>query len=288
VVAVSGVSIHVDPGETVGLVGESGSGKSTVGRLALGLLKPDAGSVFYRGDDILSMKPDKRMLMRRRLSAVFQDPNSSLDPRMKVGDSLAEPLKIHGLWNGDGEARVEDMLSRVGLQAGAAARFPHEFSGGQRQRLAIARALMLDPEMVICDEPVSSLDPSVQAQVINLLLEQKRALGLAYLFISHDLGVVRHVSDRIAVLYSGRLVECGPAREFDGGGMHPYTRLLFGSVPGGARAGGVDALPFEGIAGEGCPFRPRCVSAAGECGAGFPPEILASPGHMVACHKVAA
>ena len=229
--AVVDVSLAVHPGETLGLVGESGSGKSTAGRIAVGLTTPDAGAVFFEGREIGTDNAALRKL-RRRVAVVFQDPYSSLDPRMRIGRSVAEPLKIHGLWDRDGPDRVVTMLARVGLSRESARRFPHEFSGGQRQRIAIARALMLDPALVICDEPVSALDASVQAQILNLLLELRETLKLAYLFISHDLGVVRHVSDRVAVMYRGRIVETGPAERVCTKPEHEYTRLLFNSIPG--------------------------------------------------------
>jgi peptide/nickel transport system ATP-binding protein len=234
VLAVDGVSLEVRPGETLGLVGESGSGKSTAGRIALGVTAPDAGRVLFEGADIAADRA-ARARMRRRVSMVFQDPYSSLDPRMRIGTSLAEPLRIHRLWDASGEAKVQAALDRVGLPADTARRFPHEFSGGQRQRIAIARALMLDPALVVCDEPVSALDASVQAQVLNLLLDLRTTLNLAYLFISHDLGVVRHVSDRVAVMKDGRIVEHGPAAQVCEHPAHEYTRTLFGSIPGRSR-----------------------------------------------------
>jgi oligopeptide transport system ATP-binding protein len=229
--AVDNVTLAVRPGETLGLVGESGSGKSTVGRIAIGLTRPDAGAVLFEGRDI-AVDRVARADLRLRVAIVFQDPYSSLDPRMRVGASLAEPLKIHGRWDKEGSGRVAQALGRVGLPPGAARRYPHEFSGGQRQRVAIARALMLDPALVICDEPVSALDASVQAQILNLLLDLRTTLNLAYLFISHDLGVIRHVSDRVAVMRRGKIVEEGSAEQVCTRPAHDYTRLLFDSIPG--------------------------------------------------------
>ena len=231
VAAVDNVTLAVRHGETLGLVGESGSGKSTVGRIAIGLTRPDTGAVLFEGRDI-AVDRGARAGLRRRVAIVFQDPYSSLDPRMRVGTSLAEPIKIHGMWDKGGTDRVAAALKRVGLPPEAARRYPHEFSGGQRQRVAIARALMLDPALVICDEPVSALDASVQAQVINLLLDLRATLNLAYLFISHDLGVIRHVSDRVAVMRRGKIVEEGPAGQVCTDPAHEYTKLLFNSIPG--------------------------------------------------------
>jgi peptide/nickel transport system ATP-binding protein len=232
VAALDGVSLHVMPGETLGLVGESGSGKSTAGRVLLGLLTPGSGSVMFRGMEISRMDAFERKVFRIRVSAVFQDPGSSLDPRMTIRRSLAEPLVINGLWEETGEERVCEMVCRVGMDPSCLDRRPHEFSGGQRQRIAIARALMLKPSLVICDEPVSALDPSVQAQIVNLLLEQGRELGLSYLFISHDLRLTRHMSDRVAVMHRGRLVETGTSGDVGGPASQPYTRELFASLQG--------------------------------------------------------
>ncbi|MBI5525868.1 MAG: ABC transporter ATP-binding protein [Deltaproteobacteria bacterium] len=229
VVAVSGVSLSICPGETVGLVGESGSGKSTVGRLAVGLLRPDEGAVVFKGRDINAERGALDEL-RRRVSIVFQDPHSSLDPRMRIRRILEEPLRVQKVRDIAGKAAAA--LDRVGLPASGLNKFPHEFSGGQRQRIAIARALMLDPVLVICDEPVSALDASVQAQILNLLLDLRKHLGLAYLFISHDLGVVRHVCDRVAVMYRGEIVEEGPAEAVCTRPRHDYTRRLFDAIPG--------------------------------------------------------
>jgi ABC-type glutathione transport system ATPase component len=229
VTAVSGVSLSIHPGEAVGLVGESGSGKSTVGRLAVGLLRPDEGAIVFKGRDIAAERGALDEL-RRRVSIVFQDPRSSLDPRMRVRRILEEPLRVHRI--GDVKGKAVAALERVGLPASSLDKFPHEFSGGQRQRIAIARALMLDPALVVCDEPVSALDASVQAQIINLLLDLRKQSGLAYLFISHDLGVVRHVCDRVAVMHGGRIVEEGPAEAVCARPQHACTRRLFEAVPG--------------------------------------------------------
>jgi ABC-type glutathione transport system ATPase component len=230
--AVDGVSIQIFRGETLGLVGGSGSGKSTVGRLLLGLLKLDAGRVLFMGEDTASMPPSRMKTMRRAVAAVFQDPASSLDPRMTAERLLAEPLRINGLWRDGGAEKTGRMLDAVGLGRSCLRKHPHEFSGGQRQRLAIARALMLDPAAVILDEAVSALDPSVQAQILNLLAELGGARGLSYLFISHDLRAVLHMSDRVAVMNGGKIVECGSAAEIGAGGIHPCTRMLFSSLPG--------------------------------------------------------
>ncbi|MFW6078933.1 MAG: ABC transporter ATP-binding protein [Gemmatimonadota bacterium] len=230
--AVDGVSFRIGRGETLGLVGESGSGKTTTGRTLLRLIEPTGGSVLFDGRDVLAMDSHELRRLRRRAQIVFQDPFGSLNPRMTVGDTLHEALAVHGLARGrDAERRVRSLLDLVGLSGGYAGRYPHEFSGGQRQRVGIARALSVEPDFIVCDEPVSALDVSVQAQILNLLVELQQRLGLAYLFIAHDLSVVEHVSDRIAVMRQGRIVEIGSARRVVRSPEHPYTRTLLASVP---------------------------------------------------------
>jgi oligopeptide/dipeptide ABC transporter ATP-binding protein len=230
--AVDGVSFAIGRGETLGLVGESGCGKSTVARMVLRLEKPTAGRVFFDGTDFLSLKSGALRAKRRELQIVFQDPMGSLNPRMTVGEILAEPLRVHRVASGrELDARVALLLEQVGIPASWRSRYPHEFSGGQRQRIGVARAIALGPKLVVCDEAVSALDVSVQAQVLNLLLELRERLGLAYLFISHDLSVVRHVSDRVAVMYLGQIVELAPTAALFESPAHPYTRALLSAIP---------------------------------------------------------
>ncbi|NBC94969.1 MAG: ATP-binding cassette domain-containing protein [Deinococcus-Thermus bacterium] len=268
--AVDRVSLGVAEGETLGLVGESGCGKSTLGRIAAGILPPDAGTVTLDGEPV--MQGDTKVTTR--VQTVFQDPFASLDPRMKVGDAVAEGPIAHGLTSRAGaKAYVADWFARVGFDPGLADRYPHQFSGGQRQRIAIARALAMQPDLLICDEPVASLDVSIQAQILNLFLELRRDLGLTCLFISHDLSVVRHVSDRMAVMYLGRIVEIGAAETVFEDPAHPYTAALLASVPRLVVTED-ELVTFQPIEGEipsalspppGCHFAPRCPLATGRC-----------------------
>lgn len=243
VVAVDGVDLEVRAGETLGLVGESGSGKTTTGRCILRLIEPTAGSVEVAGTDVLALRGRELRQFRRTMQIVFQDPYGSLNPRMTVADALEEPLAVHGLgdraWRA---ARVRELLDQVGLAEAHARRFPHEFSGGQRQRIGIARALALGPRLLVADEPVSALDVSIQAQVLNLLGDLQRELDLALLFIAHDLGVVEHISHRVAVMHRGRILEEGPTETVVGSPQHPYTRQLLAAVPRVAGADGVDGI----------------------------------------------
>jgi oligopeptide/dipeptide ABC transporter ATP-binding protein len=263
--AVDGVSFAIAPGETLALVGESGCGKTTVGRTLLRLQEPTAGRVAFEGTDLFSLGPRELRAMRRRAQIVFQDPYSSLDPRMTIGDSIAEGIEIHALARGaEVRRRVEALLLEVGLDPSYADRYPHEFSGGQRQRIGIARALAVEPSFIVCDEPVSALDVSVQAQVLNLLGDLQRARGLGYLFIAHDLAVVRQLAHRVAVMYLGRIVEIGPTAEVLGRPRHPYTRALLSAVPEPDPAGGRTRLvlagepPSPSAPPPGCAFHPRC------------------------------
>jgi peptide/nickel transport system ATP-binding protein/oligopeptide transport system ATP-binding protein len=288
--AVDGVSFDIQPGETLGLVGESGCGKSTTGRLVLRILEPTSGSVEFGGQDLLALTPRALRAIRRDMQIVFQDPQSALNPRMTVGEQIVEPLLIHGI--GDAisrEQRLCDLLALVGLAEHHASRFPHEFSGGQKQRVCIARALALNPRFIVCDEAASALDVSIQAQILNLLQDLKRQLGLTYLFISHDLGVIRHISDRVAVMYLGQIVEIGPKAAIFDAPLHPYTMALLASVPS-SRTG---KQHFATIRGDvpnpadpppGCRFHTRCPHAQAICRTTQPPLRRLGPAHDAACH----
>jgi peptide/nickel transport system ATP-binding protein len=287
--AVDGVSLDVAPGETVGLVGESGCGKSTLGKTIMRLLDPVEGSIRIRGNDIADLGQHALLPFRRRMQMVFQDPFGSLNPRQTVATLLATPLKVHALGGrAERRHRVLDIVSRVGLPAEALERYPHEFSGGQRQRIGIARALVLEPDLVICDEPVSALDLSIQAQILNLLVDLKRDLGLSYLFISHDLSVVRYFADRVLVMYLGRIVESAGYAELWKEPRHPYTRALLAAVPqpDPERPRGPVALRGELSSAEtgGCRFRARCPQAFGRCASEEPELRKVATGHLAACH----
>jgi oligopeptide/dipeptide ABC transporter ATP-binding protein len=283
--AVDGVSLSVAEGEVLAIVGESGCGKSTLGRVMLRLIEPDSGAVRFAGEDLASLSPAALRARRRDMQIIFQDPFGSLDPRMTVAQAIAEPLRLHRLVPRAGEAsHVADLLRRVGLRPESAGRWPHEFSGGQRQRIAIARALASNPRLIIGDEPVSALDVSVQAQVINLLRDLIRDLRLTFVLVSHDLGVVRHVADRVAVMYLGRIVEEGPAEDVLGAPRHPYTCALVAAMPGAQ----TKTPPLEGdvpspiAPPSGCRFHTRCAFAVERCRAETP--RLEGASHAVACH----
>ena len=325
--AVDGVSFHIEEGETLGLVGESGSGKSTTGRAVLGLLQPTGGTVTVEGQSLGDLSPQELRAARRHFQMIFQDPFASLNPRATVGAIVREPLDVHGVGDpADRPSRVEALLESVGLGAAMARRYPHEFSGGQRQRIGIARALATSPRLIVADEPISALDVSIQAQVVNLMNDLKRDLGLTYLFIAHDLAMVRHISDRVAVMLSGRLVEIGPRDRVFRSPAHPYTRMLLESVPSvpgsgrgdgpssgngtgqpseaggsssnssglaaGAAAGDIrtpGAPTRPSTAGGGCVFMSRCPFAEEACGAEVPPlaPVDGQEDHQSACFRVA-
>ena len=294
--AVDGVSFTIRKGEALGLVGESGCGKSTVARCLLKLLAPTSGQLRFDGADLESLDRQATFRFRRRVQAIFQDPYSSLNPRMKVREIVGEPLYVHGLDRGAGLARrVDRLLEQCGLHRGIAGRYPHEMSGGQRQRVGIARALALEPELVVCDEPVSALDVSIQAQILNLLDDLRTELKLTYLFIGHDLSVVRHLCDRVAVMYLGKLVEIAASDELFGHPCHPYTRALLEAVPTpdpvAERARAHQILPGEVPSPldppAGCVFHPRCRLAEPACRERVPELLELRPNHWVACPVVA-
>ena len=289
--ALEGVSFTLAQGESIGLVGESGCGKSTLGRALLRLVAPTSGAVFFEGEDLLALSRRELTRRRRNFQIVFQDPFASLNPRHKVSTIVGEPLAIHG--HADAKARVAELLAMVGLDAAAGDRFPHEFSGGQRQRIAIARALALQPKLLVADEPVSSLDVSIQSDIINLIAGLRQRLGLAMIFISHDLSVIRHVADRIAVMYFGRIVEIGSTAQVFEAPAHPYTRALLSAIPRPGAGRARDRILLKGELPDpanppaGCAFQGRCQEALARCAGERPllgPRATGAGLRTVACH----
>jgi len=292
--AVDDISFAIRPGETLGLVGESGCGKSTTARLITRLIEPTGGKVTYRGENLLNFSRQKMEQMRKAVQLVFQDPYSSLNPRKTVMEILGRPLAVHGLAKGwvERRSRVLELLNLVGLGTEHIDRYPHEFSGGQRQRIAIARALSVDPELIICDEPVSALDVSIQAQVLNLFRELQERFSLTYLFIAHDLSVIRHISDRVAVMYVGKIVEVGPAREIFARPKHPYTKALLAAVPEADPGKPPPRLTLEGEVTtpidppSACRLCGRCPRELPVCSQSHPPLTDQGNDHFVACYNI--
>jgi oligopeptide/dipeptide ABC transporter ATP-binding protein len=293
--AVSGVSLALEPGTTLGVVGESGSGKTTLGRLVLGLLRPTAGEIRFGGEQIAGASRERWFRLRREIQVIFQDPYASLDPRQRIEDIIREPLDIHGIGTpADRRRKVVELMDRVALPKAYARRLPHELSGGLRQRVGIATALIVEPKLIVADEPVSALDVSVQGQIVELLAELQRTTGVAYVFISHDLGVVREVSDRVAVMYLGRIVEEGTVRQVYEDPQHPYTRALLSAIPPADPTIEHRPIPLSGEIPTpidpptGCAFHPRCPLAQPVCAGVVPPLLDYGSAHVAACHVTAA
>ena len=291
--AVDDVSFGIEEGETLGLVGESGCGKSTLGRTVIGLYPPTEGSILFEGRDITHLTAKEKVALTKKMQIIYQDPYACLDPRMTVADIIAEGLDIHGICKGEQRRRrIYELLRLVGMNEEHANRFPHEFSGGQRQRIGIARALAIDPKFIICDEPISALDVSIQAQVVNLLEDLQKQLGLTYLFIAHDISMVAHISDRIAVMYLGAMAELAPSKDIMESPLHPYTKALLSAVPfadpDASRARNriklTGDVPSPMSAQTGCKFASRCSQCTKACREEAPTLREVRPGHFVSCH----
>ncbi|CQR56976.1 ABC transporter ATP-binding protein [Paenibacillus riograndensis] len=289
--AVDGISLNIRKGEILGLVGESGCGKSTLGRSILRLIEPTSGNIVFEGQDILAYGKEEKRMMRKELQIIFQDSGAALNPRMTVGEIIGAPLDIYGLAQGEAkERRINELLELVGLNKDYVNRFPHEFSGGQKQRIGIARALAVEPKLIVCDEPVSALDVSVRAQVLNLMKELKEKLGLTYLFISHDLSVVHHLCDRVAVMYLGKIVEITDRNELYGNPLHPYTKALLSAIPNPNPEISRERIVLEGDVPSpsnpppGCSFHTRCPYRMDKCSVEVPILLQTQGNHSVSCH----
>jgi oligopeptide transport system ATP-binding protein len=290
--AVDGVSFHINKGETLGIVGESGCGKSTMGRLLLRLIEPSEGKIFFQGKELTSLKGKELKRERKDFQMVFQDPHASLNPRMTIREIIEEPIETHGLYSGKRNDKIREILDAVGIPASYLDRYPHEFSGGQRQRIGIARALAVQPKFIVADEPVAALDVSIQAQILNLLIDLQKEFGLTYLFIAHDLGVVQYVSNRIGVMYLGQLVELSDSERLYNRPLHPYTQALLSAIPISdpfikrerIRLNG--EIPSPVNPPQGCRFHTRCPLATDECRTVTPIFREVEDGHFVACHAV--